>query len=478
MLKITKSQKHFVVWLGVAFFNVLQILYSILYPYLASYLKLTDSSYTMKTLFNYFFFVYVGDTMASSFVNLYLYFLSFNKVIVLNLFIIIFHNFAFGYCTNPVILILVLILIGSTAKINLILFTLFFKEHHPKNAEWYIVKGYGMQFIGVSFHAFLFSFIINPDNKGRDWAVEEDGRTNYYYSSDVSSNIPKALIINTIAHVIITSILVMVIPQSNTYKGKSLNELSEKKLDSLSAEINSQKDELDKSLSESRFSDFPQISFKNEEVELQERIIPAKANDVRIKIPEEEFSYKKELLSMKFITLFFISMVKISNAVFIIDNFKLQGLALTNDDRLLNITYIISGFLCFFSRSLANVIWDKFGIRNSHILIFTLTIISNIMFIRFVEHSLTVYIIMIFFCRPFGQFKLMVSMLVLYLMYEPKRALKLSMVYDLHIIIALFFVVVLNQYLTFGETYKYVYTVYLFFNVISLILSYFFLQKS
>ena len=271
MLNLSKSQKHFAIWLFLCFINVLNIIYTILYPYLASYMKLTDTSYTMKTFFNYFFLLYIGFTGASHLANLYLYFLDFKKTVLLNFFIIIFHNFAFGYCTNQVILIITIILAGSSGKVSQILCTLFFKEFYPKDAEWYIVKCYGMQFLGVAFHTILFSYVINPENKGREWAVEENGTVNYYYSSDVSTNLPKAMFINTIAHVIANTILLSIIPKSDVYVGQKVNKLKEKSIKDISVEISQQNIELNKSLSKSQLSDLS-INSKENETELKEKI--------------------------------------------------------------------------------------------------------------------------------------------------------------------------------------------------------------
>ena len=442
--------------------NVVFLIYSVFYPYLASYLKLTDPSFTMKTLFSYFLLAYVGFGFASQFTNAYLYLFGFKNAIMINGFVNILHNFGFAYLKSRAGIAICTILMGSTSEVTLILCTLFFKEHYPKDAEIHYTKCSGGKMFGTAFWTIALAYLVNPNNKGLEWEVEENGIVNRYYSQEISQNIVSALFYNSIYVAIIYVAVLFYIPKSNIYKGLEIMRLRKNSCTEHLDEFNDSRELMISAMNENRASETNNsknpFRLKNEGVigedweQMEENLLTKEADD---------FSYSKEIVSQKFLILFMLSIIRLSENNFIIDNYKLQGAALTDNDHLLNQVFAFAGFLSFFSRTYSGLLWEKLGSRKVHTIILIITVLIDLTYIFLVEHSFYVYALSVCIVRPLNQFNLLLSVLVLYSNYKPKIALRLSMVFDLTYILPIIMVVLLNQYLVIGTHYRPVYMFYL-----------------
>ena len=328
------------------------------YPYLASYTKLSNPDVTMKTFFTFYVFSYVGYGCGSQLTNLYLYLFNFKQAMIVNALISVIVNIGFVYCSSSLGIIICIMLMGSTLKVIITLTTLFFKENYNERANIETAKCSGGKMFGSVVFTILFSYIINPGNKGLKWAVEEEGVTNMYYSEEISSNISFALFLHGLWIIILYSIAYIVIPESTEYRG-----------------LNSQKNESEKDI---------ELIEQNPE------------NNINY---EEPFSYWNELTSFKFIILFVLSILRLSENLFIIDNFKLQGVVLTDNDHLLNQVFAFSGILSVFSRMGAGWVLNKLGNKKVHTIVFMSMILVDLLYIFLIEHSFTLFALTMCYIR-------------------------------------------------------------------------------
>ena len=498
-------------------------IWAMFYPYYASYVKPAIPSMTMKEMFAYTIFQYFGYTIGSSFMNLTLFLFGYKS----SLMIIGVLNFL--HCALGVIYVnkfTVILSVGFTGLIRQcisVLTILFFTERHREKAALYYSKPLGGTALGSFIWAIVLNYMVNPNNEDLSVLIEENGQVNKYYSYDVASNVYQFYMVHGLIALGTFVVVYFYIPQSEKFTGKLFEVLSiiksrngsiNQSYQSFKSMYNESMASGDKNLNgvmmpvgNSRFCNesvnSSKKSFKSENsmktqrgsknlnenliqnIELPEKPItedrPAgnidnETGEEIIALEAEDNSIKGEVLSLHFWVIFVISIIRNSETAFMVDNYKLQGMEIVRNDKLLNQAYALSGIAQLFVRSYAGTIWEKLGFLDSYTVAIMGSFFLDFLYLTFIDKLPTLFLLTTIFARCLYGFNNIMNYLTLYTIYPAEKALRLSIVYDFHFFISIVLTIFFNSYFVDNMNFKPVYGTYLALDIIALVLLFLFIR--
>lgn len=478
----------------------------------------------MKDMFAYSIFPYFGYSIGSSIMNCVLFVLGFKYSLYATGFLIFLHCWAGVEFMNSFNIMLMIGMSGVIRQMISILTILFFTELTRDEAAKYYPKPLSGTSLGSFIWAYILSYMINPHNEDLKWKVKERGVTNSYYDWTVAQNVYSFYILHGIIGFFTFVAIGYITPEPEQYKNrfrevwhylrndsKSLRKSYHSFMSQMSESLNRSNSHVNAMVGAPQVHSFVENKEKenSEELELRESLVFKDINEPKsiqnfannneeletYEIPENkevtqpkekaddesdyilqyrdsnvEKSVREELLSLTFWVIFFVSIMRNSQNAFIVDNFKIQGMGILNNDNLVNQAYAISGLLALIARSFTGELWEKYGLLDCYTIAMMSSFFLDFVYLMFIEKMPNFFLFTIVFARCVMNFNNIMNYLTLYTVYSSNMALKLAVVYDLHYFVAIIVTIGCNYLLVDGLNFKPAYGFYLAFDIICLIL--------
>lgn len=366
------------------------------------------------TFFNvnmFVLFLYIGIFSSFTFIPMSLKRMKIRIIMIYCLFLNSFAILSLIYLRNYLLIYLMAYILGVLD--GMILHTLNFAVVllYPDNKSGAI--GYNMA--GTAFATFSWGCIVTYGVNPNNLKVNSEG----VFPESVNQKIPGFLY----AYGLITLVLgligvYMFWDFDDEYKDEILQSLKNQNLDdSISL---SQVSDIVTPIEERRKSRAQELkdSFQKELVELAE-----KSKDEVEDLNEAQF-FKKYVLDKGFITLFLISIVRLSNVIYFQNNFKFITLSHINDDHFVSNMATITFILNLAIRLLIGRVIKLIGLYNVLQLIFIGFSLVSFIYILF-PYSKFFYVIAISLIRIVSGAHVIVAVSTLYVIYDNQIAIKL-----------------------------------------------------
>lgn len=491
-------------------------IWAMFYPYYASFVKDAIPTMTMKEMFAYTIFQYFGYTIGSSFMSFSLFLFGYKGSLML-IGILNFLHCAWGVMfVNKLSVILSVAFTGMIRQCISVLTILFFTERMTEGAAVCYSKPLGGTALGSFIWALVLDYMVNPNNEDLSLVIVENGQTNKYYSRAVADRVYDFYMFHGVVALLVFLVVYIYIPQSQKFKGRFFevvgilknpnmsisksyasfkNELNDSIMSGgktnqvvmmpvgnsrvYNASINNSKRNItgmsigSKSFDESLVR---KVELKETKKDLEKQA----ENDVVASDEEEhngdENSIRSELTSLPFWIIFIISIIRNSETAFMVDNYKLQGIQIVGNDKLLNQAYAISGVVSLFIRSYAGALWERFGFLECYTAAIMGSFFLDFLYLTYIENFPNLFLVTTIFARCLYAFNNIMNYLTLYTLYPPEKALKLSIIYDIHFFISIVVTIMFNSYFVDDMNFKPVYGSYLMLDVAALVMLFMFIR--
>ena len=173
----------------------------------------------------------------------------------------------------------------------------------------------------------------------------------------------------------------------------------------------------------------------------------------------------------KFWLLLYIGIFRLSLPLYYVENAKIIGYQLVQNDQLIAQVYGISVFLGMFSSALAGNAVEHFGLLNCYVWSLACNMTIDLLSVTMIHSRPFIFLFLLAWGRVLANFNIQVGNITLYSCYEADVALQLAKVYDLHGLIANLFMVLINQWLYVDGVITYVFLAYFLLDATALLIT-------
>ena len=479
---IKPEYKDLAVFFTIALTCIKFNIWSMVIPYYYSYVKHYNPSVTMKTVFNGIVCIYFGSSVSTLTFPTLLFVLGLKGSLIFGAIAAAANNLAIYSFSSVISICINSALVGFSYRHFTTVIILYFSEKYPESAsKLYSIATSGFIVTGC-FWANMITVYINPENKEMTEVTYYNGYEERFFGMDVASRLVGVMNLLSVFTLSITLIMSFFFSDPEKYSSNFhvlLNWLKGEKVD-LSRSIQ----QLSNHLSESA------IILHTSRVESKENTIIANTTGVQLldkserledisqsSIRQEEHKITARQQAMKafktpkFWLLFYIGIFRLSLPCYYVDNAKIIGYQIVQNDRLIAQVYSVCTFLAMLSSALAGNVVERFGLLNCYIWSLVCNVIIGLLSATVIHSRPFVFLLLLAWSRVLANFNLQLSNITLFNCYEPDVALQLAKVYDLHGVMANFVMIGINQWLYVDGVITYVFLTYFLIDSMALLIT-------
>lgn len=146
---------------------------------------------------------------------------------------------------------------------------------------------------------------------------------------------------------------------------------------------------------------------------------------------KKEFNWKEEITKPKFIFILFIGITRFASVDYFGCNYYYIGNSILKNDSMTFNFLLISSITNIAGRLTSGYFWDKFGVIKSCLFCYLMTILLDIIFVFWAEHSAFGMFVMIFITRFSLIYNVLFNSMTLFAIYDLKTAINLSPFYEI-----------------------------------------------
>ena len=470
--------------------------WTIFFPYYASYLKPNMPDMTLKLMFSLYILLCLGVSLGSTIVNFIIFIFGYRKTVLLLGFTLFLSSYFAITSYNIIAVVIYIFTVGATRQWSAIITILFFTERITEKASEEYSKSLGGTALGSFIWAMILNHIVNPNNQGMDVLIEEYGEQNYYYDKSVYNNLYSFNLLFGFVSCLFFVIGYFLIPESSKFQGnmgniykaifkgeKSLSQVYKDFSSSLNESLNSESSlnininapKLNKKINKNREKN-------DNEQELIESGKKEKFDNLFTKEEKEDLviqqqqQFWKELFSFKFILLYVLAIIRNTEAMFAIENFKIQGISLVNNDVLLNTAYALSGVMALFVKSFAGILWERQGMINCYNIAFLISFFIDFTYVSIIKYYPYLFLLTGVISRMNWNLNSTMNFFTIFSSYPAEKALKLAMFFDSQIFLSTVLMIIINRFLVTGQNFEIAYSFFVICDIVGLILLFVFLR--
>ena len=467
----------------------------IIYPYITFYYKNYNEEIDMKDVYTAFCGSYFGRVLANLIIPSIIFNLGTKKTIQIGGILYFINFFLFAYFPSKISLYLNSIFYGFIFQFRILPVNYYICKKYKKGITYlkHIYTGFN---ISAFFWTFTLFYIVNPENVNNVILVKNGFDIHYkVFDNDIYNNVPLYFYLNGILSMFVTVYCAENL-ESENFKEESfflkslyssnenieLSDLSkktclyEKKIEKLAFSLKEKKTNLS-IFSQNLSSEFfipnkdkekvinnnkknyisknsPVLGLKK--VTKIEKILSFKSYNKekltdpfflsKIQLTTEQAYRKanKEIFTSKFLLLLLIVIFKSSSSAYFIAYTKYISYSIIKNDK--EITFFIA-FMAIpdiLGRYFFSYVWKKFGFFKTTLFSIIMTTSLNIIFIFFGYKSPKIFLLLIFMNTINYTTMLLLTNMTLFSFYDPKEALILSRIFEIHSFLSRIYATTLN----------------------------------
>ena len=150
------------------------------------------------------------------------------------------------------------------------------------------------------------------------------------------------------------------------------------------------------------------------------------------------------MLEKTFWIYYILCFVKTVSYLYYVDLYKYLAMHITQNDERAQRIYGVMAILCFFARFFSGKVFNKLGIRNSFILIYSLNVVQELLYIFLGQYYEWMFFATFMFARTISSLNAYLNYAIPYAVYGTKKAIKISCYFESFYVVVISLTVVLN----------------------------------
>ena len=475
----------FIMTLSIPNYNI----WSMLMPYYFSHAKIYNTDVTIKHVFNSTILTAVGIYFDALIFPSLLFVFGLKKTLLLGTIGYALSNIAMCYFSSILSIAICAFMIGACFKNLTTCVILYFTENFtPIASKCYTVANTGFLLTGFVW-ANLVTYYVNPENKDMEAITYINGFRETYFEEEIAIRFRMIMLYQAIFSFSIVFVFSFFIKDPEIYSSK---------IGVIFDWIKGERVEISKSLTELELSiskSFAYIKVGDEKIaeefsktQIEVELIEQKSENL---LEENNKSYnsgedlkpspqvraRQAFKSFKFWLLFILSVFRLSSSNYFIDNTKIFGFTVVKNDQLITQVYSLSSFAAMLGAAASSFIFDLFGLVNCYIGSIGLLFIADFIGMTILKNSPIIFLFMITFTRTHLNFNKQLTNITFFSCYEPEVTLHLARIYEFFGFVALFIMVVINEYFYINEDFTYAYGMYFILDGLALLVAIFVLKR-
>ena len=454
-------------------------LWGIIIVYLHAYLKHFDPQVTIKAVFGLSWLQYIGLFSAAWVIPSILSILGLKNALRFGGFVYALNCVLLYYLQYWPLIVLNITLLGFCYRFIQILTVLYFNEVHLSvSPKCYSIANSCMM-VGGLLWGFLLTYYINPDNEKPEEVYTMGNYTENYFSYSVAKNLVGIMNIQAVYSFVAVYIATLFIDDPAKYEN-NLGELWKwmmGKENQLKSKIQGMDVEVNTSMSNSMISNVS-IHCKNSLKSCEEELIenPKEKQKKPVKVQSIQTQVRNELKSIRFWLIMYTGVFRQSFVCYFLDNIKIFGDIIVNNDQYLTQLYSASAILATLGQGMAAHFVDKIGLMNCYILTISINLLNQIFGMTIMKHSPVIYSFTVIICRIQSVMNNQFGLFTFFSLYETDLAFQLNKIFDSHILISNMLLVMMNYIFYTPGVFIYVFGAYFLLDLSAVLLTIFYLK--
>ena len=459
-------------------------IWGILMPYYFSYLKHFNPEITFNQIFASSCFFYLGILFCSWCYPSMVSVLGLNNLTRLSGTLYAVNAVAMNTFSSFEMVCVSIGVIGFCIKIMFVNNMLYFTCKYKENATKLIgIANFG--YIALSFiWSYLYFYFINPGNETMTEIAYNGTTEERYFKWEIAQRFQFTLNLHGLSCFIISMICSFLITDPEKYKSNIdklwawITNKDRKAWESIWKERTS----IDVSFSNKSNSKvgFDSFNKSHNDSNNSDKLIELLANTETKIVDKDAIDeiVQQELRKPKFWILLLVSILKLILVYYMIDMNKILGLIILKDDKLITQAFNVISISLGIFYSFIIFTLDRIGFMNGYIISSVIVILTEIYFMFFTKEFPLLFVVFLFFSIFNLAFIEQINNLILIHFYSPEVTLQLQKIFDFNLFIANVIVVLCNTFLFKQNDLFPIFSCYLIFDVIGLILTVVYLRPT
>ena len=451
--------------------NTLYYIWPIIYPYLGSYVKHYNQDLSMKMIFSTTIAMVFGITLGNIILPRLYFLFGIKKTMQIGGFCILVNCVLFYSFSTFFPILFNVLFCGTIYQLCIMSISYYLSEKYD-NGYIYCNYVYVGQNVANIIWPYVAVFLINPNNKGMTDIFEEGGETENYFPWEISENFP--LLMKTIG--IVSFLIVMI----TTYFLKDPKHIKANFLPWIKALVKGNKstlDSLSKSFKEQSFNSFSrnlsekEKSFKSSmNLSKDDDCLLIEENKKEMTMEEAQAIASKISYSPYVLVFTLLISLRLAPLFYMVDNFKVISFGVLKNDKTISLSLSLSALISSLGQICIAPIWKKLDFFYTQALIFILTVINLVLYLKLSVN----YGFFMFWILPFNRIIIQMAYGAGYLtkfgLFNPKIAVFVSKVIDNYYFISMVIAIIFNFLFFSQKDISTIFGVFLILNVIATVI--------
>ena len=465
--------------------NTVYYIWSLIYPYQASYLKHLNPLIKMKDIFSATIAMFFGITVGNLILPKFYYFFGIKKTMQIGGVFYLLNCIGYFFFISKFFVILNIMFTGTIYQFYIMSVTFYLSEKY-ENGHLYCNYVFVGQNIANVLWPFMAVILINPENVGMEMEILERGEITNYFPWSISQNFPFLMSSIGFVSFFFTMIPTFFLEDPNHIKPvffeyvkaffsgdkNTLNELSNSfkksnfknsiySLNSSQNIILEKKIVLKNNLSNEKEMENLKTNSKNKK--LKENLLIKEKKEMTYSEAEEKS--KKIMKSPLFILFILILTLRQSPLAYILDNYKLIAFKVIKNDKTICLALSISSFFGILGQVSISYIWKKLDFYKTHLFLNFSVLFGLFIYLLFSVHqSFYMFLIIVFF-RVVLQMVYGSNYLTKFDLFKPKVAVCISKSIDNNYLFSVILMIILNYMFFIGDDISTIFFIFLLMNI-------------